>query len=286
MKKVIQVSVAFGVAVAMFSATPQAIAATTDEISNVIIKETLQSLNVEITDQELLDSLTEDLNYALEENLIDQNVINLTLDSIDNGSELDLDDTQNSIEEDLNNNWIESEAALKVAFDKIKLEFQACREQAVQSTRECALGLGFKFQFAMTEQLILQGQELEASLENLTGEELLQAQNELIELNQLIENRITRIDSKLAKFEELKNSTPALISDISKLKQLKAQANDQIRESQPVPIGKEDGDPSAEPSAEPSEQSSKSKLNDSQKGNSGNGNAQNGGNSNRGNIKK
>ena len=174
-------------------------AATTEEVSAVLFEETTLLLGVDIADEELSESLLVDLEYALEEDVIDSDIAEEIAEAIDSDAEPELGE---SLEENLGEqeeSWLEKSPELLNAFDLVKYEFHQCRIQAVGGASECARGLGFKLQVASVSLALADLETLRASLDGLSGEELGEALALIAEKEQELEPKLARAEAKLAR---------------------------------------------------------------------------------------
>ena len=154
------------------------------ELADAVVDETLNLLDVETEPSETLDELAEEVAEAIEEGLLDEDV----LDAIENGDSLEdlVDDNLTEAEEDLE----ESAPLWAEAYERIKAEFQACRE-AAEKASECAKGLGFRLQIAQADALLADIDARIASLDGLTPEE---QEAELARLQALREEMVARLE--------------------------------------------------------------------------------------------
>ena len=259
-----------------------ALAATTDEISSVIVDETLAGFGVEVTDADLLSSLADDLGYAIDADLINNDIVDEVNDAIDSGTDASLDDNQDANESDAVDEFEKTKTNLELAFEAIKLEFQQCREQATGGARECAMGLGVKMQIAISEDLLATIQAKEAALAGLTGDELAAAEAELAELQKRLENRTLRIAQQLIRLQERTQSTDVATEDVAKLEQLEVRVQEKVKSG----VGAANSNSGKSASPTPSSSGSTSVTPGTTNGNSNNGKSNSGnssGNSNSGN---
>lgn len=154
------------------------------ELADAVVDETLNLLDVETEPSETLDELAEEVAEAIEEGLLDEDV----LDAIENGDSLEdlVDDNLTEAEEDLE----ESAPLWAEAYERIKAEFQACRE-AAEKASECAKGLGFRLQIAQADALLADIDARIAALDGLTPEE---QEAELARLQALREEMVARLE--------------------------------------------------------------------------------------------
>ena len=245
-----------------------ALAANTDEISSVIVDKTLAGFGVEVTDTDLLSSLAEDLGYAIDQDLINNDIVDEVNNAIDSGTDASLDDNQDANESDAVDEFEKSKTNLELAFDAIKLEFQQCREQATGGARECAAGLGVKMQIAISEDLLATIQAKEAALAGLTGDELAAAEAELAELQKRLENRTLRIAQQLVRLQERTQAGDVASDEVAKLEQLEVRVQEKVKSG----VGAANSNSGRSASPTPSSTGSGQSVSPSNSGNSNSGN--------------
>ena len=154
------------------------------DLADVVVEETLTFLDVETEPSEVLDALTEDVAEAIAEGLLDEDVLR----AIGDGTSLNdlLDGNLAEAEEILE----ESAPLWAAAYERIKAEFQACRE-AADNASECAKGLGFRLQIAQADALLADIDAQIAALAGLTPEE---QEAELARLQALREEMVARLE--------------------------------------------------------------------------------------------
>ena len=154
------------------------------ELADAVVDETLNLLDVETEPSETLDELVEEVAEAIEEGLLDEDV----LDAVENGDSLEglVDDNLAEVEEDLE----ESAPLWAAAYERLKAEFRACRE-AADNASECAKGLGFRLQIAQADALLSDIDARIAALDGLTPEE---QESELARLQALREEMVARLE--------------------------------------------------------------------------------------------
>lgn len=250
------------------------LAATTDEISSVIVDKTLAGLGVEVTDQELLAELESDLSDAIDADLINNDIVNAVDDAVDSGTDASLDDKQDQNESEAVDEFVAEKTSLQLAFEAIKTEFQNCRELATGSAKDCALGLGIKFQIAISENMLANIQAKEASLAGLTGDELAAAEAELAQMQKQLENRTMRIAQQLVRLQDRTGVTADVQSDVAQLEQIEVRVQEKVKAG----VGASNANPNSGRSASPTPSSSMSSQTNSgnSNGNSSNGNSSNG----------
>jgi hypothetical protein len=158
-----------------------ALAATPEELAGALLEETAEVLGVQVDDPVLVDLLESDLEFAIEEEVIDPNLLNELDQAIDAGEEPAVEDALEENLLDQEESWRDKAPELLTAFEMVKLEFQQCREQTDGPANECARGLGLKLQVASMEMALGDVEALRLSLDTLTGEERVQAEVELDE---------------------------------------------------------------------------------------------------------
>jgi hypothetical protein len=258
-----------GIALAM---APQvALSATTEEISAVLFDDTTVLLNIEVDDADLAESLEADLQYALDEDVIDPDIVDEIADAVDSGEESDLDDLvgDNLIEQE--QSWLEKSPELLNAFELVKFEFHQCRSQSSGGASECAQGLGFRLQVAAVN-LSLEGiEERKASLDGLTGPELEEALALIAAEEEELAKKLARAEQKLARLGEGAPGSTELQAAVSSAREAGSTNRETRRENSPV-------------TEEPDEQPG-GNQGGTDRGNQGNGNSNSGnqGNSDRGN---
>ena len=154
------------------------------DLADVVVDETLTFLEVETEPSETLEELAEDVAEAIEDGLIDEEV----LEAIGNGETLDelLDGNLTDAEETLE----DSAPLWAAAYEQIKAEFRACRE-AADNASDCAKGLGFRLQIAQADALLADIDARIAALSGLTPEE---QEAELARLQALREEMVARLE--------------------------------------------------------------------------------------------
>lgn len=154
------------------------------DLADAVVDGTLGLLDVETEPSETLDELAEEVAEAIEEGLLDEDV----LDAIENGDSLEdlIDDNLADAEETLE----DSAPLWAAAYERIKAEFQACRE-AADNASECAKGLGFRLQIAQADALLADIDARIAALDGLTPEE---QEVELARLQALREEMVARLE--------------------------------------------------------------------------------------------
>ena len=178
-----------------------ALAATTEELAEAIIQEAAIRLGVEISDPALLDSLAADLEFALEEEILDPEIVDELDEALDDGRDPDVDELVDENLEEQEESWREKSPDLLNAFELVKLEFQQCRQQTDGPANLCARGLGFKLQAAATQIALDELDALRLSLDTLTGEEREAAEAEWEAAELRLTERLARAEAKLARVE-------------------------------------------------------------------------------------
>lgn len=160
-------------------------------LADVILEKTLTFLGVETDPSEVLDELSDEVADAIDEGIIDDDV----LETIDKADDLDtlLDGNLEDAEDVL-----ESYAPLwRAAYEQIRIEFQACRTSSGKVS-DCAKGLGFRFQIAQADALLADVDAQIAALEGLTPEG---QEAELARLQALREEMVSRLERAQDKLE-------------------------------------------------------------------------------------
>ncbi|MEN9793269.1 MAG: hypothetical protein RL330_1347 [Actinomycetota bacterium] len=154
------------------------------DLAAEVVNETLTFLDVETEPSETLEELAEAVAEAIEDGLIDEDV----LEAIGNGEALGelLEGNLTEAEEGLE----DSASLWAAAYERIKAEFRACRE-AADNASECATGLGFRLQIAQADALLADIDARIAALSGLTPEE---QEAELARLQALREELVARLE--------------------------------------------------------------------------------------------
>ncbi len=182
-------------------------AATTEEIAGGLLEQAAGVLDIEITDPELLEELSDGLEYAIEDGVIPEEITLEIGEGLDTGT--DPDGIEAILEVNIIDqiaNWEEYAPMYRVAFETVRAEFQTCRA-AAGSARSCAQGLGFKMQVASANDALTRLQLLEQQLTDsgvvLTDEERALLETERAELQ-------AKIERAAAKLEGLDSSDPSV----------------------------------------------------------------------------
>jgi hypothetical protein len=192
-----------------------AIAATTDEVSEVLFEETTELLGIEVSDANLIDSLLEDIEYAIDEEIVIPEIVDEIGEAIDGGRESDLDDLLDENSEEQEQSWLEKSPELLNAFDLVKYEFHQCRIQSAGGASECARGLGFKLQVASVEMALADLEDQRATLEGLEGEALEEALSRIAAEEQELAKKLLRAQEKLNRLGEGAEGSAELQSALS-----------------------------------------------------------------------
>jgi hypothetical protein len=174
-------------------------AATSEEISQVLFSETTQALGIEVSDPQLSESLLADLQFAVDEDIINPDILSEIDEAIDSGRDSDVGDLLDENQAEQEGSWLEKSPELLNAFDLVKYEFHQCRIQSTGGASECARGLGFKLQVASVELALAELETLRASLDGLSGEELEQALVLIEAQEQELAAKLQRAEQKLAR---------------------------------------------------------------------------------------
>jgi hypothetical protein len=209
-----------------------ATAATSDEISQVLFTETSQALGIEVSDPELSESLLADLQFALDEDIINPDIVSEIDEALDSGLESDTGELLEENQAEQEESWLEKSPELLNAFDLVKYEFHQCRVQSTGGAHECARGLGFKLQAASVEVALAELETLRASLEGLSGEELEQALALIEAQEQELAAKLQRAEQKLARLGEDQEGSSDLKASLSKARDAGV-SSDQVRSGEP-----------------------------------------------------
>jgi hypothetical protein len=191
-------------------------AATPEEISQVLFTETSQALGIEVTDPQLSESLLADLEFAMEEDIINPDIVSEISEALDSGLESDVGDLLEENLAEQEESWLEKSPDLLNAFDLVKYEFHQCRVQSTGGAHECARGLGFKLQIASVDIALEELEALRASLDGLSGEELEQALALIEAQEQELAAKLQRAEQKLARLGENQEGSSDLKASLSK----------------------------------------------------------------------
>ena len=194
-------SLALAVMVAAFwSLSVSATAATEDELVDFLLQETEQSLEIDIDNAQLLANLQSDLEYALELELLDEDILEEANSILDGETEESLDNLLDENLEEQETSWLDLDPALLSAFDLVKYEFHACRAATTGPANICAQGLGFKLQVASVEISLSEIEAKRLELESLSDEERGLAEAELAKLEIELLSKLARAKAKLERF--------------------------------------------------------------------------------------
>ena len=179
-----------------------AFAATDEEVVDVLIESTVIQLDVQVEDSTLLDEIASDLEYAISEEVLDPDIVETISAAIDAEEEADLTElVDENLEEQLGS-WLDRDPSLLSAFELVKYEFHKCRAETNGPANQCARGLGDRLQLAAVEVDNQKLEELKASIESLSGEELAAAEEEIALLEDKVSSRTERIEERTARKEE------------------------------------------------------------------------------------
>ena len=176
-----------------------ALAATTDEISAVLFEETTEILGIEVDDADLAESLLGDLEYAVEEEVIDLEIVDEIDEAIDGDRDSDLDELFGENSDEQEQSWLVKSPELLNAFDLVKFEFHQCRIQSTGGASECAQGLGFKLQVASVQLGLVDLEEQRAALDGLEGAELEEALALITTQEEELARKLARAEGRLAR---------------------------------------------------------------------------------------
>jgi hypothetical protein len=196
-----------------------AFAATTDEIAEVLFEETTELLEIEIDDADLAGSLRDDLDYAVDEEVVDPEIVEEISDAIDGDRESDLNDLFGENSEEQEASWLEKSPGLLNAFDLVKYEFHQCRLQSTGGASECAQGLGFKLQVASVQLALADLEEQRAALDGLEGVELEEALALIAAQEEELARKLARAEEKLARVGEGRDGSTELQAAVSEAKE-------------------------------------------------------------------
>lgn len=189
-------------AIVLSLTTSTAFAATDEEVVDVLIYNTADQLDVQIDDTTLLDEIASDLEYAISEEVVNPEILAVISDAIEAEEEADLTElVDENLGEQLGS-WLERDPTLLSAFDLVKYEFHQCRSETDGPANQCARGLGDRLQLAAVEIDNQKLQELKASLETLSGEDLVAAEEQIAFLESKVLSRTERIEERTARKEE------------------------------------------------------------------------------------
>jgi hypothetical protein len=239
-----------------------AMAATTDEVSEVLFEETTGLLGIEVSDSNLVDSLLEDIQYAIDEEIVIPEIVDEISEAIDDGRESDLGDLLDENSEEQEQSWLEKSPELLSAFDLVKYEFHQCRIQSAGGASECARGLGFKLQVASVEMALADLEEQRATLEGLEGEALEEALSLIAAEEQELSKKLSRAQEKLNRLGEGAEGSAELQVALSE-----ARESGVAPENTSIPVEQQDAAPTNQGNQEKTNKSDKGKSN---KGGGGN----------------
>jgi len=210
-------SLVLGLALVMFPT--YAFAATTDEISEVLFEETTNFLEIEIKDADLTESLLEDIGYAVEEEVVDPEIVEVIGDAIDSERESNLDDLFGENSEEQEESWLGKSPELLNAFDLVKFEFHQCRIQSTGGASECAQGMGFKLQVASVQLALADLEEQRAALDGLEGVELEEALALIAAQEAELAQKLARAEEKLARLGTGRDGSTELQAAVSEARE-------------------------------------------------------------------
>jgi hypothetical protein len=192
-----------------------AMGAPTGEVSEVLFEETTELLGIEVSDANLVGSLLEDIEYAIDEEIVIPEIVDEIGEAIDDGRESDLDDLFDENSNEQEQSWLEKSPELLNAFDLVKYEFHQCRIQSAGGASECARGLGFKLQVASVEMALADIEEQRATLEGLEGDALEEALSRIAAEEQELAKKLLRAQEKLNRLGEGAEGSAELQSALS-----------------------------------------------------------------------
>lgn len=183
-------------------------AASNSDIAASLLEHTSRALGINLSDQQLIQTLTDDLEYAIEDGAVPSDVVDDIEGSLDSGT--DPESVDDSLEENITDdiaNWEEVAPLYRQAFDTVRADFQACRASS-GSASGCARGLGFKMQIAIATDSLARLQLLEQQLTDsgvvLTDEQRAALEAEKAEL-------LAKIDRAQEKLSALDSADPAVV---------------------------------------------------------------------------
>jgi hypothetical protein len=194
-----------------------AFSATDEEIAESLLETTAESLGIVVTDDALAEILVDDLQYALEEDVVDPELADAVSETIDEGLEVELADdlAENLLEQ--NSLWLEESGELKAGLEVVKQEFYQCRASTDGPANECARGFGLQIQVALAESQLQQVEQLQARLGELSGDELAQAEAELLQAQERLTLRIEIVEQKIVRTEARGDNADSLKDSLRKI---------------------------------------------------------------------
>lgn len=220
MKQTFSVVASAFVAGALILANPgAALSATEQEIAEALLESSAESLDIVLTDDVLADNLLEDLQYAVEEAVVDPELVETLSGTLDDGIDVDLTENfaENLLEQQVQ--WSDESGDLKAGLDAVKQDFYECRATSEGPANECARGFGLQIQVALVQQQLQRVEQLQARLGQLTGDELSQAEAELLQVQERLAIRIERAERKVARAEAGGGNAESLKESLGKIGQ-------------------------------------------------------------------
>lgn len=217
-------------ATSIFISTPS-MAADAEDKAATILDSVSQVLDLTNIEPELEVQLLEDIEYAIDSDVINQELLDEVDSQLEGTTEQEalLDELERNLD-DQDEIYQEEADALELAFQQVKAEFQACRAEPGPAN-VCARGLGFKFQLAQANVAYTEINDAIAALEagNTTQEEydalIAERDANLTE----IENIQKKIDGMAAKTADLETKQAA-----KKIKRVVNKAKTVIEETAPI----------------------------------------------------
>lgn len=194
-------------------------AATEDEIAAALLDSTAETLDIIVTDDALASILLEDLQYAIEEEVVDTELVADLSVAIDDGVEVNVDDALTENLEQQSAVWSDEAGELKAGLEVVKQEFYQCRATTDGPANECARGFGLRIQVALTETQLQQVEQLQARLGELSGDELAQAEAELLQAQERLTTRLQRVEEKITRAESRGENADPLKESLKKVQE-------------------------------------------------------------------
>jgi hypothetical protein len=251
----------FASALALVVAPSYAVAATTNEVTEILFVKTTELLGIEIDDPNLVDSLLEDIGYAVDEEIVAPEIVDEIAEAIDEGRESDLDYLFDENSGEQEQSWLEKSPELLSAFDFVKYEFHQCRIQTARGASECARGLGFKLQVASVEMALADLEEQKATLEDFEGDALEEALSVIAAQEQELAKKLSRAQEKLNRLGEGAEGSSEL-----QVALLEARELGLAPDNTSIPNGQQDDAQTNQRNQEKADQRNQEKNNKSNKG--------------------
>lgn len=219
-KSITTLTALVGVTGLLIVAPSAAFSATEEEVSSALLETVTETLDISVTDTELLELLAADLEYAITEEVLDADLVASVSDAIDASL---LPDVSEIVEENLGEQqtlWPEESGQLGEALGAVKQEFYQCRAAAEGPANECAQGFGFRIQVALTDSRVERVEQLQAQLGELSGEALAQAEAELLQAQERLTVRLERLEQKIVRTQSRGENAERLRESLGKAEQL------------------------------------------------------------------